>query len=185
MPPTSRTDWLDAGLRLMREEGVGEDALTIDALCKRLGRTKGAFYHHFDDVNLYLDALLGHWATKQTSAPIAAAETGTSPRERRQKLEQSVRGLDMKLDRAVRAWALRDPRAQRVLSQVDARRIDYLAQLHAAAAVPKARARMLAQLEYAAFVGAQQIFPDLSTREVRAVEAALDRALSFLAHERD
>ena len=65
---TRRTQWLDAGLDILRENG--EDQLTIESLCARLGRTKGSYYHHFTDVAAYLDALLAHWADKQTAAPI-------------------------------------------------------------------------------------------------------------------
>jgi AcrR family transcriptional regulator len=181
MARTTRTDWLDEGLRLLREGGEG--AITIERLCERLNRTKGAYYHHFRDVSAYLDALLEHWVAKHTYAPIAAAETGQDAHERRQRLEESVRKLDMKLERAVRAWALRDERAARVLRNVDARRIDYLAGLHATARTKGPRARVLAQLEYAAFVGAQQIFPSLSAHQARAVEAALNRALELLAKD--
>lgn len=176
---TSRLQWLDAGLDLLRENG--EDLLTIETLCARLGRTKGSYYHHFADAAGYLDALLAHWADKQTGAPIVAAETGSTPSQRRERLEASVRGLDLKLDLAVRAWALRDERAARVLHEVDARRVAYLADLHAANGPGRVDPLVRARLEYAAFIGAQQLFPSLNNREARNVEGALQRALAWLS----
>ncbi len=191
---TSADDWLDEGLRLLREGG--EAAVTIEALCARLERTKGAYYHHFEDVAAYLDRLLAHWAKRQTQMPIDVAEGGRTPAERRARLEETVRALDMKLERAVRAWSLRDPRARAVVKTVDSQRMSYLAQLHAAAdeerkrspiglppvreAPPRASPAVRARLEYAAFVGAQQIFPDLGVAEAREAEAALDAALTWL-----
>jgi AcrR family transcriptional regulator len=182
---TLKEDWLDAGLTLLREGG--EDALTIDNLCAPLGRTKGSFYHHFADAAAFLDALLQHWADKQTEAPIIAAESGRTARQRRQKLEASVRQLDMKLDLAVRAWALRDPRARKVLREVDARRVAYLEGLHRSAmsargaGAARVEPLVLARLEYAAFVGAQQLFPHLQSKEAIAVEDALRLALDHLS----
>ncbi|HKQ68576.1 MAG TPA: TetR/AcrR family transcriptional regulator, partial [Polyangiaceae bacterium] len=84
----------------------------------------------------------------------------------------------------VRAWALRDTRAHRVLARVDKKRVDYLTQIYAAQTGDESKARQLGQLEYAAFVGAQQLFTDLSTREARELEAALHRAMQLLAQDR-
>jgi AcrR family transcriptional regulator len=181
MARTTRTDWLDVGLVLLREGG--EDAVTVERMCTRLERTKGAFYHHFEDVDDYLDALLQHWAGRQTLTPIAVSEAGRTTQERRRLLEHTVRGLDMALERAMRAWALRARRAERVLRKVDARRADYLAELYRAEGVRRAKARVLARLEYAAFLGVLQIFPDLRARDARHVEAALRRALVLLVKD--
>jgi len=68
---TTRADWVAAGLELLRDGG--EDAVTVDRLCATLGRTKGSFYHHFEDSAAYQGALLEHWANLHTELPIAAA----------------------------------------------------------------------------------------------------------------
>ncbi|WP_437774278.1 TetR/AcrR family transcriptional regulator [Sorangium sp. So ce1097] len=179
MARTSREDWLDKGLELLRDGGEG--ALTIEGLCARLGRTKGSFYHHFQDMAAFLDALLVRWEERSTSAPIHHAEAGGAPDGRRQRLSVVVRSLDGRLDLAARAWALRDERAAAVLRRVDARRVDYLASLHACQGRARDAATLLARLEYAAFVGAQMLLPDLSAESARSLERALDRALELLA----
>jgi AcrR family transcriptional regulator len=181
MARTTRTDWLEEGLAILRQGG--DAALTVEKLCANLERTKGSFYHHFKDAGAYLDALLEHWEAKNTSAPIVAATAASSLAERRRRLDESVLGLDMKLDVAVRAWALRDPRAEGALRRVDARRIDYLTELYVLAYGKGPAARQLADLEYAAFVGMQQLFPDLSVRRSRALHAALARAIELLAED--
>lgn len=132
----------------------------------------------------YHDGLLEHWEAKHTSAPIQAATAGSCARERRQRLNESVRHLDMKPETAVRAWALRDERAERALRRVDARRIDYLADLYAAMQGEGPTARQLAELGYAAFVGMQQLYPELSGRRYKALYTALERALELYAGER-
>ena len=183
MARITRTDWLEAGLTLLRESG--DAGLTVEKLCAGVDRTKGSFYHHFQDLSAYLEGLLEHWETTHTSAPILAAAAGSTAADRRRRLDESVRQLDMKLDVAVRAWALRDPRAEGVLRRVDARRIDYLAELYALKHGKGPIARQLAELEYAAFVGMQQLFPALSARRYRALSAALSRALELLANAQE
>ncbi|AGP33971.1 TetR family transcriptional regulator [Sorangium cellulosum] len=179
MARTSRNDWLDEGLDALRDGGEG--ALTIDGLCARIGRTKGSFYHHFRDIAAFLEALLARWEERQTSAPIRHADGGGAAEQRRQRLEEIVRSLDGRLDLAVRAWALRDERAAAVLRRVDARRIEYLTSLHAGPGGTRNTALQLARLEYAAFIGAQQLFADLPVEATRSLELALHRALELLA----
>lgn len=181
MARISRNDWLDQGLDALRDGGEG--ALTVDGLCARLGRTKGSFYHHFEDIAAFLAALLARWEERQTSAPIHHAEAGGSPEQKRQRLSAVVRSLDGRLELAVRAWALRDERAAVVLRRVDARRVDYLASLYASEGRARGAALLLARLEYAAFVGAQMLFSDLSVEGARSLGHALDRALELLARD--
>ncbi|WP_437669184.1 TetR/AcrR family transcriptional regulator [Sorangium sp. So ce131] len=183
MARTSRNDWLDQGLDLLRDGGEG--ALTIESLCARLGRTKGSFYHHFQDIAAFLDALLARWEERQTSAPIDHAEGGGAPEQRRQRLGEVVKSLDGRLEIAVRAWALRDERAAAVLRRVDARRVDYLASLFVAEGRARDAALLLARLEYAAFIGAQQLFSDLPAESQSALELAHERALELLAADQE
>ena len=56
MARLKRTDLLEQGLQQLVEEGV--DALTVDSICSLLGVTKGSFYHHFKNRQIFLEALL-------------------------------------------------------------------------------------------------------------------------------
>jgi AcrR family transcriptional regulator len=176
MARTRDIDWLECGLRILCEGG--EAALTIERLCSELKRTKGAFYHHFEDVNAYFDALLELWEAKQTALPMEQANAAL-PAQRRRALDTAVRALDMKLDLAVRAWGLRDPRTRAFVARVDERRVAYLTEL-ADPELPLRERRTLARLEYMAFLGAQQLFPDLRAPAARETERALHAALTAL-----
>lgn len=172
----SPRDWCSAGLALLREEGVA--AVTVDRLCAALKKTKGSFYHHFRDIDAFRAALLSRWEEVLTEEPIRAAEREVDPSRRAARLEGLVRGLDHRLDGAVRAWAHRDSRARAALERVDQRRIDYIAELYRAGGYPKPR--LLAELEYTAFVGAQHrgLFaaPAHAARLSRALRSALHRS---------
>jgi len=156
----------------------GEEALTIDRLCRALGKTKGSFYHHFASVEAYSDALLARWEAEGTQAPIEASRKKGSPSERAKTLDEIVRGLDHAVDQAIRRWAARDPRAREVLARVDTRRLAYLEEIHRAAGHEAPRA--LATLEYAALLGAQQLFSDLTSSPARDVERTLRLAVRAL-----
>jgi AcrR family transcriptional regulator len=171
---TRREDWLEQGFVVLREGG--EAALTIDRLCKDLGRTKGAFYHHFADVNVYTDALLTAWEERNSSSAPPARADG----RRRGVVESHARSLDVPLDRSFRAWGLRDERARQFVARVDDRRIASLASTYPPA-IPLAVRRKLARLEYAVFVGVQQLYPDLSGAAARDLERMLQTALSAVA----
>lgn len=163
-------DWLDAGLVILRERG--HDALTIDALCRALDRTKGSFYHHFTDVSAFTARLLEHWEKRSTEDLIVVADASCSPGERRAQLYAQVRNVASGVEQSIQAWALRDPTARAVRARVDARRIGYLAELRrAAGATPKLAERM-AQIEYSAFLGGIAIFGLPSPEGWKAFEKA-------------
>lgn len=178
MNRTRREDWLEQGFEVLREGG--EAALTIDRLCKDLGRTKGAFYHHFADVTVYTDALLAAWEKRNTELPEVAAEPVR--RGLRAVIEAAVRGFDVALERSFRAWGLRDARAHAFVARIDERRIAFLASRYAAT-LSAAMRRKLARLEYAVFIGMQQLYPDLSANVVRDFERILALALEGVGEQ--
>ncbi len=176
MARTSESDWLKSGLAILRDGG--EVALTIERLCSELSRTKGAFYHHFRDVDVYLHALLTRWEHEQTAQPIEQANA-VGPSERRRALDSAVHALDMKLDLAVRAWGLRDPVARKFVARVDQRRVAYLTELFDPG-LPVRQRRTLARLEYVAFLGAQQFFHDFKAPAARETQRTLHAAMAAL-----
>jgi AcrR family transcriptional regulator len=174
-------DWCDAGLALLRDEGMA--ALTVDRMCTALGRTKGSFYHHFRDLDAFLTRLLVRWEETYTDAPIAFAGAADALDQRAARLDDAVERLDHRLEVAVRAWALRDPRARAAVARIDARRMAYLTDLHTA--VHADRARESARLEYLAFVGAQHVSAMMSPADaaqlVRDMRQSLAQQVSTLA----
>lgn len=172
----SPLDWCDAGLRLLRDEGM--PALTVERLCGALKRTKGSFYHHFADLDAYLEQLLARWEATLTDLPIEVAAAELDPTRRAARLDSAVARLDHRLDVAVRAWALWDARARRAMERVDARRIAYLAELHRARGA--AEAEQLAELEYAAFVGTQQVGAVTSPERAARLARDVRRGVALL-----
>ncbi len=173
MNGSARQPWLDAGFRILKEEG--HSSLTLDRLCAAANKTKGSFYHHFPSLDRCFEMLLAAWEESMTQAPIRAAEAEGKPEEQTAILEAEVSIQDHSLDQAIRAWGRHHPIAKAAVIRVDALRVDFLARLHMEAG--RARARDLAHLEYATFLGMQQL--DLQKpAEAAAVKDLLREALS-------
>jgi AcrR family transcriptional regulator len=98
-------DWIDAGLRLIAEEGLR--AVKVDRLCSTLGVTKGSFYWHFADLRGYLDALARAWADEQHARQASlAAMRELEPGARLAAMMRQLTGpRQWILERAVREWA--------------------------------------------------------------------------------
>ena len=80
MAQTSRQDWIEEGFRTLASEGDG--GLTVDALCERLERTKGSFYHHFDGRSGYVEDLLAAWERQATDRIIASGSSDAPVKKR-------------------------------------------------------------------------------------------------------
>jgi AcrR family transcriptional regulator len=175
---SSKAAWVEAGFVLLRDGG--QDMLTIERLCEALEKTKGSFYHHFESMDLYLDAVLQAWEERNTKGPIEEANRNASRGARRSSLDGAVKRLDSRLDIAVRAWGLRDARARAYVERVDDARIRYLADLMPVE-LSRQKRLLLGRLEYAAFLGNQQLDPTFSAPETKTLERLLYQAIELLA----
>lgn len=69
-PASARDRLLEAGVRLVREQGFA--ATSVDQLCQAAGVTKGAFFHHFPSKEALGVALAEYWSAS-TGAFFGAA----------------------------------------------------------------------------------------------------------------
>lgn len=165
---STRSDWLALGLAALAE--AGPEALTIDALCKRAGRTRGSFYHHFETSEAYLAALSEHWRERYTEEVIRRAQMRSSGMRKLDHLNTLAADLDQRVEQGMRRLAASDERVRATCRVVDAQRISYLARLYEQTERYSAEeAGALARIEYAAFVGFQVIAPDTSRAELKAI----------------
>jgi AcrR family transcriptional regulator len=160
----SREAWLDEGLKQLREHGA--EALTIDQLTRRLGVTKGSFYHHFRNREEYSQALLALWEEKLTRQLIEASSRGRDFSEKNLKLIQMTEQLtDSQLEVAIRAWAQQDPLAMSYQERVDRQRVEYLCELFRLVIDDEELVEAMALIRYSFYIGAQQIRPALSREQ--------------------
>lgn len=159
----SRQTWLDAGLKVLAAEG--EPGLTIERLCESTQKTKGSYYHHFRNPEDFTEALLEHWAASFTERLICRSAQAPDPRRRWRALVREVAGLDGGVERAMRRWASRNDTVRRHVREVDKRRITYLAELNRSMG-QTTRAVELARIEYAAWLGMEQLEEAVSPAKI-------------------
>jgi len=168
-PPRKRfalADWLNTGLQALAEAGPA--GLTVEALCMRTGKTRGSFYAHFDGTEDFLAQLAAHWRALFTETLIGKTSAVARPSERLDLLNQLAARLDPRVEQGMRRLAASDAGVAEICHAVDARRMAFLAhQYQASGKFNAADARALAQIEYAAFVGFQQIAPQASAADMR------------------
>lgn len=165
MKRVSRGDWIEEGFQILAEEGDG--FLTVDALCERLGRSKGSFYHHFDGRAGFVRALLAEWEQRATSRLIESSRAEGRVEDRLRAANRQASELrNARLERAIRGWAAREPEAAKVQDRVDRRRLEFLEELCEERMGPGEDARRLGRIFQLVFVGAQHLDPPLEGDEL-------------------
>lgn len=175
-PPLTRNDWLEQGFRLLVEGGAG--ALSVAAMARRLGASKGSFYWHFSDVGAFKTALLGLWEPSASDALFDVIETCDDPHAALAQylelcaMDESGPGLEV----AMREWARHDKEVAQVLARVDRRRVGMLAELMARQGEDTARLPMVL---HAVQLGLDQLHHSLGP-----VPASARRALVHMVQKR-
>lgn len=172
--PLGKADYFDAGLELLASGGIG--AVTISALCYRLGVTKGSFYHHFSSQATFQQELLVFWASERAEQLIPFIEA-MDPIDRLDALKRAAVGLRHESESAIRAWARTDTAAATAQAQVDHDRETRLAGFLADAGISKERAALLARIGMSILIATQQLERPVDRKRLMA---AFDEYQSWL-----
>ena len=158
-PPLKTEDWLDLALDELKASGYG--ALKALPLARKLGVTRGSFYHHFDSIDIFHKAVIAHWSKRSSGAVITAALESSDPEEALDRLLQQTLRSGEKLERAIRSWATVDPLVARDVEKIDASRIKVAEALLLRSGVAGAEAASRSKLLYWAAIGRLMMpFPD-------------------------
>lgn len=166
MARMTREQWADLGLLVLAEEGPG--GLTVARLCERAGLTRGSLYHHFADHDALLRGVLERWADSYTERLIAGAQDDS------RQLNVLALELDFAVEQAVRRLVAKFEELRPLVRAVDARRIQTLVRMHKARGL--SNPREAAEIEYAAFLGFQQL--ELGKARLAALYAFFERLLA-------
>ncbi len=164
---TPKNDWLNKGLEIL--ENQGPTALSIDNLARATGKTKGSFYHHFQNRENYVEALLAHYEMKVVLEITHEVSGEVGQNAQLKRLEELAFQISSKLELAVRAWALYDPVVLNFQDRIDQKRLDHLVHIYLPASKDLGHAQTLACKNYSLFIGLQQLrhhFPDKEFKRV-------------------
>lgn len=175
MPRLSREDWLKEGILLLVKHGV--DSLTIDFMCRHLNVTKGSFYHHFKNRDVFLEGLLEYWENQYTLKFIEISEAAGTPLAQMQKLNELVLNAHGTQETVIRAWAQTHPIARTYQARVDQRRIKFIRDLYLQLTDNEEFAHTLAQLIYATLIGAQNMFPAATNLELKQMFSLIEQVV--------
>lgn len=148
-------DWIAGSFEALRDGGI--DALRVEPLAKRLGVSKGSFYHHFENRRALHMALLGEWERLGTSqiidevsdsSPDAAVRLRTLAHET-MKSDPFTDGIET----GIRSWAAADDQVAAAVGRVDDRRLSFAEGLLRELGVPKALAKRRSLLLYRVLIG--------------------------------
>ena len=152
----SATDWAQAALDLVAEEGIS--AVAVEPLARRLGVTKGSFYWHFPSRDALLQAALERWESVEQEEVFGQLEAIADPRERLRALFQLVaHEAKSHIIYSELLKALDHPAVAPVIGRVSQRRLDYLTASFRQAGLSRTDAQHRARLAYAAYVGFLQL----------------------------
>ncbi len=155
MRKLSRNEWVAGSFEALCDGGI--DALRVEPLAKRLGVTKGSFYHHFENRRALHMALLGEWERLGTSQIIDDV-SGSSPDAavRLRTLAHETMKSDPftdSIETGIRSWAAIDEEVSATVARVDARRLGFTEGLLRELGLPTALAKRRSLLLYRVLIG--------------------------------
>lgn len=155
-PTLTAADWAEAALQLIAEAGLR--GLTVSALARRLGVTKGSFYWHFTGREALLAAALARWEQRATGEAVKALDAVPEYRQRLQLiLDASSQPPRARSLYAALAEAAEEPLVKAVLARVGTARVEYLDRCYCKVGLSAGDARARAVFAYAAYRGMLQL----------------------------
>lgn len=160
----NKSEWLDAALHTLSIEGhVG---LSAERLARKLGVTRGSFYHHFGNMEEFHDAILARWQLVHTDEVIDK-DTDPNPMSELNRLIEHTLNMSMSLENGINAWAGANTRVAQFVARVEKRRMERLIALYQAICGDPDKGRRLAKIAYYGLLGAAHAVPRLNQDELR------------------
>jgi AcrR family transcriptional regulator len=184
-PGLTAEAWAQAALTAITEAGL--DAVNVEELARALGVTKGSFYWHYDSRADLIAAALTLWERRDTGAYLAEIANIPDPADRLRRLIANAVRLSQRHNVYAALSQADSGPVQAVLQRVAEQRIAFLTGLYADLGLPPQRARLLARLAYATYIGLMRIAAEapaapLSPEDLAALTDEAARALLPPAH---
>ena len=151
MARLGKKDWIDEGLSVLTESGY--EGIKIDRLCKRLNISIGSFYHHFKNIDDYIEKMILEWETRSYGAYQAILEHESGPEFKLERLYESTMDMPPKLEVAIRAWSFQNDFIGRSVDKIDKRRVKLLVGLFSEMGYDIDMSKSLAEVNYSSYLG--------------------------------
>ena len=150
--------WLDAAIKTLIDEGV--DAVRVERLATRMGFSRGSFYHHYQDREALLKAVLEHYLqiNHQNLVEMLPVLKGT-PQDKLWTLWTATASQEFRdYDWAIRMWGMHDKHVAEVLKKIDVKRMEVMIGLFMEMGFNEDEANIRAALAYHGSLGDRAFF---------------------------
>lgn len=168
-----KDDWLALGAKLLAEEGPA--ALTIDRLTAAAKRTRGSFYHHFEDRDAFLRGMMERWRTQVIDEAGKRFSDDPTRKTWKRLLREGPFELDFRFEREIRRLAASEPIVRDILREVDSARVEGLAWLIKEMRPEVEDPYSYAFVQYCAVVGGQWLLDDPADPRIPAIRKTGNR----------
>lgn len=142
--------WIDEARKALISDGIS--GVKVDRIARKLGVTRGGFYHHFENHDDLLSRLLDHWrdandflpARLDLATPASAFETLQAMVART--IEE--KDFSPSFEIAIREWARIDKKVRRIVHKVDLNRLQRLTDIFRALGCDHQEAEIRAKILY-------------------------------------
>ncbi|MEL8055184.1 MAG: TetR/AcrR family transcriptional regulator [Pseudomonadota bacterium] len=150
MTKLTRNDWIEIGLKSLRDHGF--TSLKADKLAKQNNVSRGSFYGYFQSIEAFHAAIFEGWLA-QSEAIASELATQPNPEDKLIYLIDAAAKSDLPLERAIRSWAHLDANITERVQEIDKFRIGILVDVLSLLLEDKQTARARAKLLYASALG--------------------------------
>ncbi len=168
MKKVDKKQWFIVGLDVLEKEGFTR--ITIDNLCGLLQITKGAFYHHFKNIDGYIDSLMKYWLELNTFEFIREVDKLQDAKQQLQKLADMAAYASIRNESVIRAWGYSNPIVRNYVLQADTIRLEYAAKLIEASGLNTKQAMDMAVIQYSMLIGMQQVCSALLPEQFKELQ---------------
>lgn len=160
----TREQWINAAIDTLCHEG--HMALSAERLARKLGVTRGSFYHHFEGMEAFHVAILKQWQNEQTTKIMDHAVVEEPSAELARLIEQTF-NMSLALEIGINAWAGANPKVASFVADNETRRLNRLIYLYQQISNNEVKGKRLAKIAYYGLLGAAHATPRLSKEELR------------------
>lgn len=156
--------WISAALETLCAEG--HTALSAERLARKLGVTRGSFYHHFGSMDEFHDAVLKQWQEVHTTQ-VLDQFIEEEPLSELNRLIAQTFHMSMELENGINAWAGANPRVAEFVANIEQHRLKRLIFLYQHICGDAEKGKRLAKIAYYGLLGAAHATPRLSKEELK------------------
>jgi len=145
----------------------GVEGIKIDRLCKRLNISIGSFYHHFVNIDDYMEKLAEAWEALMLQHLAESLDRDAPPEERLRTFHDRILDLTPRLEVVVRAWSFSNEYTAKIVDKMDKKRMRMITTQFMELGFKNEDAKLLAEVEYATYLGVLNVCANRNKQSAR------------------